>query len=405
MDRSAAVVAREDAPGGRGLVAYIVPRDAMPDLAEIRDVLRKRLPEYMVPAAFVALERIPLTSNGKLDRASLPAPDRGRDSHRTYTAPRSDLEARLVRAWARTLGMDRVGIHDDFFESGGHSLLAVRLLAEIEREVGVAMPVASLFNCGATVAGLAKSIEAHTDHGASALLVPVQAHGTRPALFFIHADEASMLTLRHFTGPLGPDQPVLGLLPERVGYRFDQKRSVEDLATTMVAALHSVQPHGPYYLAGYSLGGLFAYEVAGQMLAAGEEIGWLGLVDAGTPGLAARYVSLRQRLARQRARAFGEASRKIWEIASRSLQSLVRRLRPARPGHEFDWRGAAKLARKYSCRGHGGPLHVFATIDMFGTTHSRSLGWEIVHEGTLEVPRGARRSLLHGSGAERDNAV
>jgi surfactin family lipopeptide synthetase A len=381
------VVAREDTPGSKLLVAYIVSRDAMPTAAELRDLCRQRLPEYMVPAAFVALERLPLTSNGKLDRASLPAPDRGRDPARTHAAPRSDLEAKLARAWARTLGLDRVSVDDDFFEMGGHSLLAVRLLAEVEREVGLTVPVAALFDRGATVAGLATSIEEHTNFGTSELLVPVQPYGTRPVLFFIHADEASMLTLRHFTGPLGPDQPVLGLLPERVGYRFDQTRNVEDLATTMVAAVRSLQPHGPYYLAGYSMGGLFAYEVAGQLLAAGEEIGWLGLIDAGTPRLAARYVSLRQRLARQRARAFGEAARKVWEIGSRSLRSMVRRLplRLTHPGHDFDWRGAAKLAGKYACRGHGGPLDVFATSDMIVTTHSRSLGWEDVHKGTLEV--------------------
>ncbi|MGH2866574.1 MAG: non-ribosomal peptide synthetase [Solirubrobacteraceae bacterium] len=384
---AAVVVAREESPGGRVLVAYIVPRAGMPTTAELRDLCRRELPEYMVPSTFVALERLPLTINGKLDRASLPAPNRWRDAYTAYTPPRSDLEAKLVRAWARTLELDRVGIHDDFFELGGHSLLAVRLLAEVEREVGLAMPVASLFDGGATVAGLSGTIEQHTKPQSNELLVTVQPFGTRPVLFFIHADEASMLTLRHFTGPLGPDQPVLGLLPERVGYRFDQRRSVEDLAATMVAALRSVQPRGPYYLAGYSMGGLFAYEVAGQLIAAGEEIGWLGLVDAGTPSLAARYVSLRQRLARQRARDFGDASRKIWEISSRTLRSMFRRLRPprARPGHDFDWRGADKLARRYTCRGHAGPLDLFVTSDMMATTNSHSLGWEDVHHGRVEV--------------------
>ena len=384
---AAVVVAREDTPGSRVLVAYLVARDAIPDAAALRDVLRRQLPEYMVPTAFVTLECLPLTNNGKLDRASLPAPDLGHSPDRVYTAPRSDLEAKLVRVWARTLGLDRVGVHDDFFELGGHSLLAVRLLAEVERETGLTVPVVSLFERGATVAGLATFIEERTNPGTSELLVAVQPFGTRPILFFIHADEASMLTLRHFTGPLGPNQPVLGLLPERVGYRFDQTRSVEDLSSTMVTAIRSVQPYGPYFLAGYSMGGLFAYEVAGQLIAAGEEIGWLGLVDAGTPSLAARYVSLRQRLARQRARAFGEAWRKIWEIISRSLRSQFRRLRPhhAHAGHDFDWRGAAKLAQKYTCRGHTGPLDLFVTSDMIGTTHSGTLGWGDVHQGSIEV--------------------
>jgi amino acid adenylation domain-containing protein len=384
---AAAVVARADASGGKALVAYVVPRDAMPAASELRDALRRHVPEYMVPSAFVHLEQLPLTSNGKLDRASLPAPDHRHGSDHTYAPPRSDLEATLVGVWSRTLGLERVGVHDDFFELGGHSLLAVRLLAEVERATGVAMPVASLFNGGATVAGLANSIEVHPNTGASELLVPVQPYGTKPVLFFMHADEASMLTLRHFTRPLGPDQPVLGLLPERVGYRFDPRKTVEDLAATMVAAVRSVQPHGPYYLAGYSMGGLFAYEVAGQLLAGGEEIGWLGLVDAGTPRVAARYISLRQRLARQRARTFGEASRKLWEIGSRSVRSTMRRLHLGRPGpgHDFDWRGAAKVARTYECRGHGGPLDVFATNDMIVTSHSRSLGWGDVHTGTLEV--------------------
>jgi surfactin family lipopeptide synthetase A len=157
---AAVVVAREQAPGDTRLIAYVVPEGAASSPSELRQWLRATLPEHMVPSIFVALDALPLSANGKLDRNALPAPRPAADDGPTSsTAPCTPLEEQMAVIWSRILGVDRVGIHDDFFELGGHSLLALRLLIEVERELGVEVPLASLFETF-TVAGLAAIVEA-----------------------------------------------------------------------------------------------------------------------------------------------------------------------------------------------------------------------------------------------------
>jgi amino acid adenylation domain-containing protein len=387
---AAAVVAREDGPGGRSLVAYVVPRDAMPTAAELRDVLRQRLPEYMVPAAFVALEHLPLTSNGKLDRALLPAPDRGRDSDRTYVAPRTDAEERIAALWDRILQRDRVGIHDDFFEIGGHSLLAVRMLDEMEREFGVEIPLVSFFNEDVTVAGLAAVVENAADRPASrGVIFGVHTLGASPVIFAVYPDPSSMLTLRHFTNPLGSDHRIVGLLPDRNGRRFDRSRGVEDLAPPMLEAIRSVQPSGPYRIFGYSFGGLLAYELASRLRECGDDVAWLGLLDAAVPGApwgrGQRRLPRLRRLARQRDLGPRQALRLVDDVVRREFRALLVRLhvRPMQM-RDWDWRGARKLEQKYRCRPNDAPLDIFATEDS-DTEKASSLGWDTIHLGPLRV--------------------
>jgi surfactin family lipopeptide synthetase A len=156
---AAVVVAREQATGDTRLVAYVVPEGATRGPSELRHRLRATLPDYMVPSTFVALDALPLSANGKLDRNALPAPPPAADDGPTSSAaPRTAVEEQVAVIWSRILGADRVGVHDDFFELGGHSLLAVRLLVEVEREFGVEAPLASLVETF-TVAGLSSIIE------------------------------------------------------------------------------------------------------------------------------------------------------------------------------------------------------------------------------------------------------
>jgi acyl carrier protein len=162
--RQGVVIAREDLPGDRGLVAYVVPnQDATtttPAVGDLRSFLREKLPEYMVPTAFVVLEALPLTPNGKVDRIALPAPDPS--SFRTenaYAAPRTPLEERLAGIWEEVLGLERVSVHDDFFELGGHSLLATQVVSRVRGALRVELPLRYLFETP-TVAGLAERIEA-----------------------------------------------------------------------------------------------------------------------------------------------------------------------------------------------------------------------------------------------------
>ena len=157
--REVAVVIRELAPGDSALVAYVVARDDAqnPSAAELRNYLRERLPDYMVPAAFTALDRMPLTSSGKINRQALPKPDFAAASEREFRAPASSIQAVIAGIWAETLGLDRVSVDDDFFELGGHSLLATQLISRLRDTFGMDFSLRTLFEA-ATVAGFAENI-------------------------------------------------------------------------------------------------------------------------------------------------------------------------------------------------------------------------------------------------------
>jgi amino acid adenylation domain-containing protein/thioester reductase-like protein len=157
-----AVLAREDTPGDRRLVAYVAGRDGQaPQVSDLRALLKEKLPEYMMPSAFVVLEALPATASGKVDRKALPAPGEGRrELDREYVPPRTPLETALAGAWAEVLRVERVGVHDNFFELGGHSLLATHLAGRLRKTVGIDVPLRALFT-GPTVAHLARYLSEH----------------------------------------------------------------------------------------------------------------------------------------------------------------------------------------------------------------------------------------------------
>jgi amino acid adenylation domain-containing protein len=393
--RQTVVLAREDTHGEPALVAYVVAEPGGParGSAELRSHLSAILPGYMVPSFFVEMDVLPLDSSGKVDRRALPNPEYREYRGADYVAPRTQLEIRLAELFARVLGVKRVGVEDDFFDLGGHSLQAVRLLREVETEVGVKVPLASIFQGGATVAGMAAVIDnSRRDEKDSGLTVAVRSGGTAPVLFFVHPDEAAMLSLRHLPGLVDPDQRVVGLLPDRVGRRFDPARGIEGLAESMLPTIRATQPHGPYLVGGFSLGGLIAYELAGQLQSAGEEVSWLGVIDAAvgealyrsalwprTPrGFIARLLEIGPR------RAAVVAKNLAWRWARTPLVRL-HVLSPLVLGYDFDYRGATKLGANYAPSGHAVRMDLFTSDDSVGETGSPTLGWGDVHRGPIAV--------------------
>jgi amino acid adenylation domain-containing protein len=184
--RQSVVLAREDVPGGKRLVAYVVPNQQQtPTLSNLRSFLKQKLPDYMVPSAFVLLDALPLTPNGKLDRAALPVPDQARPGQGPFVAPRTPTEEVLAGIWAEVLGLEQLGIHDDFFELGGHSLLATQVISRLRASFLVELPLRCLFETP-TVAGLARSVE-QANRAAQGLedppLQPVSRDGELPLSF------------------------------------------------------------------------------------------------------------------------------------------------------------------------------------------------------------------------------
>jgi len=263
------------------LAAYFTSRGASPAVGEIRRYLAERLPAYMVPAFLVALDEFPLTPNGKIDRAALPAPEVSRAASR-FVAPREPLELKIAAVWEQVLGIRPVGVKDNFFDLGGHSLLAVRLAALLEKETGQRVPLTTILR-GPTVEQLAGILRREAPPRGYSALVPIQPSGARPAFFCVPGAGGNVIYLYNLARHLGPDQPFYGL--QGVGFEGEAppQRSVEEMAAHYLRSVESLQPDGPYFLGGHSLGGWVAYEMAQQLARRGQEVALVAIIDTPTP--------------------------------------------------------------------------------------------------------------------------
>jgi len=277
----AAVLAREDSPGDKRLVAYVVGQPGTPpDVPGLRQALAQVLPAYMVPAAYVVLEALPLTPNGKLDRKALPVPEGTAYAQRGYEAPQGPMEHALAQIWAELLRVDRVGRHDHFFDLGGHSLLAVRMIDRL-RQAGLRLEVRAIFEAPTlkAVAGMTQPLAAAD--APFKYLVPLRIGGARRPLILAHEPSGEALSYGPLSSHLDGDLPIYGLQADRSDLQAQVTN--EMLAERYLSEVRRLQPHGPYRLAGWSAGGLLAYEMARQLLAEGEQVEFLGLIDSGRP--------------------------------------------------------------------------------------------------------------------------
>lgn len=308
--RQAAVVMREDVAGDPRLVAYVTAEDgAVMEAGALRAAVGKVLPEYMIPSAFRVVKELPLTANRKVDRKALLGPEyapvtsidgsgrrvREKDGSEDGSGePRNHVEAVMADVWREVLNLPEVGVFEDFFVLGGHSLSAAALVARLRTELEMDLPLRSIF-LDPTIAGLASHIAYDAAQGGYRYsseipewncLVPVQPRGTRTPLFFITGYQNPDDTLQFLT-PLiqyfGKDQPVFGFRP-RWTFGGADYESVEEMAREFLKELRAVQPRGPYMLAGMCIGGIAAMELARELMRQGEEIQLMLLVDTDRPG-------------------------------------------------------------------------------------------------------------------------
>jgi amino acid adenylation domain-containing protein len=289
--QAVAVVLHEATPGDRRLVAYVAsPGETTPSASDLRQFVQQRLPEYMVPSTFVVLDQLPLTPNGKLDRRALPDPSGARpDLTPTFVAPRTATEELLAGIWAEVLGLEQVGIHDNFFELGGHSLLATRLIARVQEACDIDLPLRTLF-VAPTVTGMSEMIEddqldqeVESDEPTYSPLVLIQPSGSKPPFFCIHPSGGRVFCYAELARRLMSDRPFYGIESPGLEDEQDHLTQIETMAAYYIELMRSVQPEPPYFLGGWSMGGIVAFEMARQLQAQGQEVALLALLDIRPP--------------------------------------------------------------------------------------------------------------------------
>ena len=288
---------------GRRLVAYVVPKqDAVPTVEELRSFLKEKLPQYMVPSAFVFLDFLPLTPNGKIDRNALPAPDQtGPEIKQGFAAVLTPIEEIMAVIWENVLDVDYVGIDDNFFDLGGHSLLAVRLFSQIREGLGVDLPLHVLFEAP-TMGQFAARVEAYQEEkihegqrkGGCSSLVELQFGQSQTPVFcfsYMGGFDGELLRFVRLARSVGSEYSFYGLRARGTDGVSKPHSSVEKMVADYIREIQALQSHGPYYLIGECLSGRVAYEAAQQLRARGEQVGLLAFLDYTAPRLSlAQYV-------------------------------------------------------------------------------------------------------------------
>ncbi len=282
--REAVVVVNDSLAGEKRLMAYIVPQEGVSLVKDqLRAYLKEQLPEYMHPSSLSLLDELPLTANGKVDRQALA--QRRPISMATpehYIAPRDSIELQLVQLWERLLGISPIGVTDNFFQLGGHSLAGVRLMSQIQRLFAVDLPLSTLFE-GATIEHLAEVLRQQGGQREASPLVEMQAAGSQPPLFCVHAAGGEVLCYMSLAHHLGTERPVYGLQSVQMPADQNAMPSLVEMAARYIQAVRNLQPEGLYHLCGWSMGGVIAFEMARQLVEQGQQVAFLGLIDSYPP--------------------------------------------------------------------------------------------------------------------------
>jgi amino acid adenylation domain-containing protein len=282
--QNAVVVVHEDHLGNQRLIAYVVaeiaiqPNDAKHYFKQWIKGLKTTLPDYMVPVDYILIPELPLTPNGKTDRKLLPKPEL-HTSYTAYAPPESDTEKMLANIWSKYLGIEKLGIYDNFFELGGHSLIAVQIMTSIGKITGKLIPIATLFKYP-TVQKLALLLQLGQEDTTWKSLVPIKPTGNKMPVYIVHGVGLNVLVFNNIAQNVDIEQPVYGLQSRGLNGIDEVPDSIPGIAALYVGEILEQNPTGPYAIAGYSLGGYIAIEMAIQLQKMGKEVKMLAMLDA-----------------------------------------------------------------------------------------------------------------------------
>jgi len=382
--RECVVIACEE-DGEKRLAGYVVASlERAPTPSDLRGFLKKELPEYMVPADFVFLKALPLTPNGKVDRRALPAPEASAAiAHGEAMAPRDAVETQLVKIWEQVLSTRPIGVHDNFFELGGHSLMAVRLMGRVEKAFARQFPITALVQAP-TIAQFAELVRNDETGDLWSSLIPLQAEGSKPPFFFVHGLGGTVLRYHELAVHMAPDQPFYGIQAPGLDGKQTRLKSVDSLAAHYLGQVRGVQPEGPYFLGGYSFGGLVALEMARSLLAQGYQVALLAMVDTypgvpkSTGSLLDRFFGLtpKQKLAytKKRLKRYGKGIKRRIDLLSMPLP--LKQVREA----------CAVAERRYVPQVYPGKIVLFRASEkaLRGLDDAQG-GWSQYASGGLEI--------------------
>ncbi len=373
------VMVRQDGPGEKQLACYVVPKNAKDHedtqarealLNTVRDQLRERLPGYMVPTAYMVLPSFPLTPNGKVDRKALPVPVMESSVLKAqHVGPRDTIERTLAGIWGSVLNNEQIGVHDDFFDLGGHSLIGIQMLANVEQQFSRTLSLKSLFEAP-TIAQFADLLRTEGATANWENLALIQPDGVGVPLFCVHGDEASRFIPKY----MGPQRPFYAFFHQGEDGKTIKYTSVETIAAHFIREMKQARSQGPYLLTGYSFGGVVAYEMAQQLMAAGDEVPMLVLLDTYAPGMHKQAI---------------ESDVQFYEPLKKAiLRGMVRRalkndgVVPTRfrNFHIIDTYDRAVMA--YKPKPYKGQLTVFKAETSWGPNE---MGWSALAQGGLDV--------------------
>lgn len=297
--KQSVVVAVDDEKTGKRLIAYVTTAKAF-NKEDVKEYLLGQLPEYMVPKLIIPLDKIPLTSNGKIDRQKLQHSDLVSTAEKKeFKAPETDQQKLIAKIWSEHLGIENISIDDDFFELGGHSLVAVRVMSMIEKEMNLRLPLSSFFEYS-TIEKLASLLGGKIEQPKKwDSLVPIKPKGSKKPIYLIHGGGLNIMVFKSMSDYMDPEQPVYALQALGLNGMSTLYNTIEEIAAKYISEIIEVDPVGPYMLAGYSLGGKIAYEMAKQLVASGKEIKMLGIFDTFIPSSSEGRKKFAEKLLRQ----------------------------------------------------------------------------------------------------------
>ena len=281
--QQAIVIAIEGNNGQKNLAAYYILRSAL-SIDDLRVFIRTKIPDYMVPMFFTSMDVFPLTTNGKVDRAALPQPQNEiRTNNSDFIAPSTRTEIQLVEIWQKFLGISNISITDNIFDLGAYSLLILRMMAELESTFKKTLPINILFEAP-TIQKLAPLLCNSDPIIDRPKAIPFLEKGSKAPIFCMPGARNNLLFVHNFVKHWGDrDHPIYGIQEPLKEDSRPLPTTIQECAAYYIEQIRSVQPEGPYYLVGYSIGGLMAYEMAQQLVAQGQEIALLGLLDPTPP--------------------------------------------------------------------------------------------------------------------------